>query len=127
MVRFGALILCAALMCGGQDLAQPAVPPVAAKKPHVIASPNGDRQDDYYWLRDDTRKDPEMLALLKAENAYADAMLARSKRLADRLYGEIVGRIKQDDRSRCASAATGTTPGSSRGRTIRCSRVARAR
>ena len=34
------------------------------------------RSDEYYWLRDDTRKNPEMLAYLNAENAYADAVLA---------------------------------------------------
>ncbi len=64
-----------------------------------MKSPNGDREDDYYWLRDDTRKNPEMLDLLKAENGYADAMLAKTKPLADKLYGEFVGRIQQDDSS----------------------------
>ena len=52
------------------------VPPVAATKPHTVTAPHGAaRQDDYYWLRDDTRKDPEMLAYLAAENAYADQQL----------------------------------------------------
>jgi len=72
-------------------------PPVAAKKPHEVASPNGARQDPYYWLRDDTRKDPEMLAYLNAENAYKDAVLAPTRPLQEKLYAEIVGRIKQDD------------------------------
>jgi oligopeptidase B len=74
-------------------------PPVVAKHPFMATSPNGAREDDFYWLRDDTRKNPEMLAYLKAENEYADAVLAKSKPLADSLYGEIVGRIKQDDSS----------------------------
>ena len=47
-------------------------PPVAAKKPHAVTSPNGSREDEYYWLRDDKRENPEMLAYVKAENAYAD-------------------------------------------------------
>src|SRR5687768_5377478 len=72
-------------------------PPVAARKPHEVASPNGARQDPYYWLRDDSRTDPEMLAYLNAENAYKDAVLAPTKPLQEKLYGEIVGRIKQDD------------------------------
>ena len=72
-------------------------PPVAAQKPHEVASPNGTRVDPYYWLRDDTRKDPEMLAYLDAENAYKDAVLAPTKPLQEKLYAEIVGRIKQDD------------------------------
>jgi oligopeptidase B len=39
------------------------------------------------------------MAYLAAENAYADAMLAPLKPLQDKLYGEYVGRIKQDDAS----------------------------
>ena len=73
--------------------------PRAAKKPHEVSSPNGIRSDEYYWLRDDTRKNPEMLAYLKAENAYADAQLASLKPLQDTLYQETVSHIKQDDSS----------------------------
>src|SRR3546814_11211318 len=40
-----------------------------------------------------------MLAYLEAENAYADAVMAPLKPLQDRLYEEIVARIKQDDSS----------------------------
>lgn len=75
-----------------------ATPPVAAKKPHQVKAPFGaTREDEYYWLRDDTRKNPEMLAYLKAENAYADAVMAPTKPVQETLYKEIVGRIKQDD------------------------------
>ena len=77
-----------------------ATPPDAAKKPHVVTAPFGaQRQDEYYWLRDDTRANPQMLDYLKAENAYADAVLAPLKPLQDTLYKEIVARIKQDDAS----------------------------
>ncbi|PKP89395.1 MAG: oligopeptidase B, partial [Alphaproteobacteria bacterium HGW-Alphaproteobacteria-16] len=75
-------------------------PPVAAKKPHVVKAPFGaERQDEYYWLRDDTRKNPEMLAYLNAENAYADAVMAPTKPVQEALFKEITGRIKQDDSS----------------------------
>jgi oligopeptidase B len=82
----------------------PAIPPtpqapVAAKKPHQVASVNGSREDEYYWLRDDKRENPEMLAYLKAENEYADRMLAHIKPLETRVYNEIIGRLKQDDAS----------------------------
>ena len=77
-----------------------ATAPDAAKKPHEVKAPFGaTRNDDYYWLRDDDRKNPEMLAYLNAENAYADAVLAPTKPLQEKLYNEIVGRIKQDDAS----------------------------
>ena len=74
-------------------------PPVAAMKNHAVRSPHGTRVDEYYWLRDDTRKDAEVLAYLAAENAYKDAVLAPHRPLEERLYTEIVGRIKQDDAS----------------------------
>jgi len=82
-----------------QEAAQGApTPPVAAKKPHQVKAPFGaTREDEYYWLRDDTRKNEEMLAYLKAENAYADAVMAPTKPVQEALYQEIVGRIKQDD------------------------------
>ncbi len=75
-------------------------PPVAATKPHTITAPHGAaREDEYYWLRDDTRKNPEMLAYLNAENTYADAVLAPTTGVRDKLFAEITGRIKQDDSS----------------------------
>ncbi len=75
-------------------------PPDAAKHPHVVKAPHGaERVDEYYWLRDDKREKPEMLAYLKAENAYVDAVMAPLKPLQDKLYDEIVARIKQDDSS----------------------------
>ena len=77
-----------------------ATAPDVAKKPHEVKAPFGaTRNDDYYWLRDDDRKSPEMLAYLNAENAYTDAVLAPTKPLQEKLYNEIVGRIKQDDAS----------------------------
>jgi oligopeptidase B len=74
-------------------------PPVAAKKPHQVVSPNGTREDEYYWLRDDKREDPEMLAYIKAENAYADAAMAHVRPLQEKVYQEIIGRLQQDDSS----------------------------
>ena len=64
-----------------------------------MASPYGTRMDDYYWLRDDTRQSGDVLNYLTAENAYRDAMLAPTRALQERLYGELTGRIKPDDAS----------------------------
>lgn len=75
-------------------------PPDAGKKPHVVKAPFGaQREDEYYWLRDDARKNAEMLAYLNAENAYVDAAMAPLKPLENKLYEEVVSRIKQDDSS----------------------------
>lgn len=74
-------------------------PPKADTRPYVVKSKHGDRQDEYYWLRDDDRQDPAILAYLNAENAYADAVLKPLKATENRLFDEIVARIKQDDSS----------------------------
>ena len=93
------MLLASAALIGTTAVAQDIAPPHIAKKPFTVASPNGAREDDYYWLRDDTRKNPQMLAYLNAENAYTDARLAALKPLEDRLYAETIGHIKQDDSS----------------------------
>ncbi len=81
-------------------LATAATPPDAEQRPYTVKAPHGaERNDEYYWLRDDKRENPEMLAYLNAENAYADAVLAPLKGVQDKLYDEIVARIKQDDSS----------------------------
>jgi oligopeptidase B len=77
----------------------PDEPPRAAVRPHTIASPHGSRIDPYYWLRDDRRQDPEVRAYLDAENAYTERRLAGTRPLRDKLYGEIIARLKQDDAS----------------------------
>ncbi|MFT4197066.1 MAG: S9 family peptidase [Pseudoxanthomonas sp.] len=94
------LIATVMTLAASSSAAQSLAAPDAAKKPHVVKAPFGaQREDDYYWLRDDRRKDPAVLAYLQAENAYADALMAPLKPLQDRLYAEMVGRIKQDDAS----------------------------
>lgn len=55
------------------------------------------REDPYYWLRDDNRKDPEVLAYLNEENAYTESVMADTKKLQEELYKEIRGRIQEDD------------------------------
>ncbi|ESQ92156.1 peptidase [Asticcacaulis sp. AC460] len=91
------------LMTAAALLAFPAMaaePPVAKKVPYEVKAPFGAvRNDDYYWLRDDTRKNEEMLAYLRAENAYADTVLADSKPLAETLYKEVTARLVPDDAS----------------------------
>ncbi|MGO9932481.1 MAG: S9 family peptidase [Steroidobacteraceae bacterium] len=72
-------------------------PPIADMKPHPVISPFGVRIDPYYWLRDDDRADPDVLAYLNEENAYRRQSMARAKPLEDALYEEIIARLKQDD------------------------------
>ena len=66
---------------------------------HAVESPHGVRWDPYFWLRDDSRTDPEVLGYLKAETEYAEDRLAPARALIDQVYAEILGRLKQDDSS----------------------------
>lgn len=95
-------LLIASLMSlpASSAIAATLAPPDADRHAHVVKAPFGaTREDDYYWLRDDSRQDKAMLAYLEAENAYTDQLMAPLKPLEDTLYKEIVARIKQDDAS----------------------------
>jgi oligopeptidase B len=80
-------------------MSQAPQPPRPAVRTHLVVAEHGTREDPYYWLRDDTRTDPQMLAHLRAENEYTAAVLAPAQPLIEQLYEEIVARLKQDDAS----------------------------
>ncbi len=67
-------------------------------------------EDDYFWLRE--RDNPEVLAYLAAEDAYATSMMSGTAGLQDTLYREMLGRIKETDEERSLPrvTATSTTP-----------------
>ena len=72
-------------------------PPRAHRRPHRLEKHGDVRIDDYYWLRD--RDDPEVRALLEAENAWVREELAHTEALQKALFEEIKGRIRQTDMS----------------------------
>ncbi|MFC0225628.1 S9 family peptidase [Serratia aquatilis] len=74
-------------------------PPKAEKRPYPITIHGDTRVDDYYWLRDDERADPEILHYLQAENAYTEAQLSEQQPLREALYQEMVARIPQQEHS----------------------------
>jgi oligopeptidase B len=82
-----------------RDAAGKPVPPVARQEVFVVKSPHGERVDEYYWIRDDhpRQKRAEVMDLLRAEQAYTEAMLERLQPLQDTLLKEIRGRIQEDD------------------------------
>ena len=55
------------------------------------------RVDDYFWLREKTN--PEVTAYLEAENAYTTQKMKHTEALQDKLYQEMLGRIKETDLS----------------------------
>jgi len=72
-------------------------PPVAEKHPLTTVVHDRTRTDDYAWLREKDRSD--VVAYLKAENAYADAVMAPTRALQGQLYDEMLSHIKQTDLS----------------------------
>ncbi|AUU38894.1 TPA: S9 family peptidase [Proteus mirabilis] len=75
------------------------MPPKANKIPHVMTEHGDTRTDNYYWLRDDARKDKQVIDYLKAENAYTESVMAAGKTLENTLYNEMVERMAQNDAS----------------------------
>ncbi len=71
--------------------------PVAKKQPYQLTMHNKTRTDNYYWMRDDERENPEILAHLAAENTYCDEQLAAIKPLQSSIFEELKGRIVKDD------------------------------
>ena len=73
--------------------------PMAKKVDHILSKHGDDRNDQYYWLRDDTRKNPEVLSYLTAENDYTQKKLAHTKALQKNLFDEMTGRLEANDES----------------------------
>ncbi len=70
-------------------------PPIAKQVDHVWERPTGSFHDRYAWLRD--RDDPDTIAYLEAESAYADAWFDERSTLVEELYDEIKRRTQETD------------------------------
>jgi|CXWL01.1.fsa_nt_gi oligopeptidase B len=75
-------------------------PPVAKKVPKVLKIHGYELTDNYSWMRDRNKeKDPAIIDYLTAENKYTESFMGQHQGLADTLYKEMLGRIKQTDLS----------------------------
>ncbi len=72
-------------------------PPIAEKVAKEFHEFEGTRVDNYYWLKE--RENPKVVEYLKAENDYLKAVMKPTEELQEKLYQELVGRIKQTDMS----------------------------
>ncbi|MFZ5670788.1 MAG: S9 family peptidase [Pseudomonadota bacterium] len=102
----------AALIPATTKAASPAMtaptPPVARQDPRRIEQLGRVRVDEYAWMKDDNWQkvlhDPGLIkadvkAHLTAENAYFKQMMAATEPLQAAMFGEMKGRIKEDDSS----------------------------
>jgi len=95
---FLAFVLTIPMMANSQDSSKPAVTPPVAKKVHTEKTVNGKTLvDDYAWMRE--RSNPDVKAVLEAENAYAEYVMQPTKARQQKLYDEIISHIKETDDS----------------------------
>ena len=75
--------------------AQDLTPPTATIKPKIDTLHGEVRTDNYFWLRE--KSNPEVISYLKKENAYTGARMKHTEALQQKLYDEMLGRIKETD------------------------------
>lgn len=82
--------------------------PIAEKKDSAIITHGHTRIDPYFWMRltDEQKSAPnpdaqtqKVLDYLNAENAYLESKMKHTESFQEKLYTEIVNRIKKDDSS----------------------------
>ncbi len=88
---FSALFLLSA--CAEETL----MPPIAKKIPHRLEIHGDVRTDDYFWLKE--RDNPEVLAYLEEENAYAAKLMAHTEALQEKLFQELKLRTQPEEES----------------------------
>ena len=68
--------------------------PPQPKKVRKIHIAHGDeRIDDYYWLRDDSRKNSEVISYLESENKYLESWFESKNDCRKEIYDELVSFI----------------------------------
>ncbi|HZU33006.1 MAG TPA: S9 family peptidase [Candidatus Angelobacter sp.] len=77
---------------GANGLPAPPVARIIHTENHING---GKLVDDYQWMRN--KSNPEVAQYLEAENAYADAVMAPTAALQQKLYDEMLSHIKETD------------------------------
>jgi oligopeptidase B len=72
-------------------------PPKAEKIKKELTLHQHARIDNYFWLNQ--RDNPKVIEYLQAENDYLKAVMKHTEALQEKLFNEIIGRIKKDDSS----------------------------
>jgi oligopeptidase B len=82
--------------------------PSAEKVPHELVAHGNKRVDNYYWMKlsdqqkNAAQKDEQtqkVITYLNAENDYLKAKMKHTEAFQEKLYNEMIGRIKQTDES----------------------------
>lgn len=100
LLLIGSAALLLLMSCGTKEKTMRDInvqPPVAKKEKKELTIHGDTRIDNYYWLNN--RENPEVIAYLKAENAYTDTLMKHTEDFQEQLYEEMIGRIKKTDES----------------------------
>ncbi len=73
--------------------------PSPKKLPVTFEAHGVKRVDNYYWMRDDSRKDPEIIAHLNEENSYLENWFVSGNDNRKALFEEITDRIPKNEDS----------------------------
>ncbi len=71
--------------------------PKPKKIPKILEAHEDLRTDNYYWLRDDTRKNPEILSYLEEENEYCEEWFVNGVDYRKEIYDELVNSIPKEE------------------------------
>jgi len=92
----GALFLAIVVLLWNASMNAETPKPPAAKIIPKVDTVNGYvRTDNYFWLRN--RENPEVISYLEAENTFTEAMMKHTEPLQEKLYKEMLSRIKETD------------------------------
>ena len=72
-------------------------PPKPKKIPFKLEAHGDIRIDDYYWMRDDTRSDPELISYLESENDYFKNWRDSSVDYEFEIYNELKSMIPDEE------------------------------
>lgn len=73
--------------------------PSPKKIPYELVAHGYQRIDNYYWLRDDSRSDPEVISYLKEENAYAEAWFKDKQDFKTTIVEELISKLPEQEKS----------------------------
>lgn len=106
------LMICSSMLrCGHEKTSvveKDIQPPAAEQIPYELTAHGTKRIDKYYWMKlsEEQKNAPvkdeqttKVLNYLEEENKYHNSMMEHTEPLQEKLYKEMVGRIKQDDES----------------------------
>ncbi len=102
MAAAAALMLTTPTIAQETSLPQPTKAPVAEKREHTYTHHGITISDPYHWMKDQSYPkvdDKDVLAHLKAENAWFEARMKPHSKLVETLFAEMKGRIKEDESS----------------------------